>query len=60
MEKRFLIVCKKCKWSERSTGLSSDLSHLREIKKCQNCGGRAFKCPKCSGTAKMLRIKGNS
>lgn len=60
MEKRFKITCRHCGWSELHTGISSELVHLREIKKCPNCGGpRVFRCPKCGTHAKMLRIKGN-
>lgn len=44
-----------------STGLSSDLKDLGEIKSgCTTCGGpRKFRCPKCGGVAKLLRVKGN-
>ena len=60
MDKRFLIKCKSCNWAEKSTGLSTDLEHLKEIKKCKNCGGRQFKCPQCGATLKMYRTKGNT
>jgi hypothetical protein len=58
MEKKFLIRCRNCKWYEFSTGLSSDLEHLHEIKKgCVNCGGpRKFRCPKCGMSALMHRV----
>jgi len=59
MEKRFIIKC-KCGWSKLSTGITSDLVDLKEVKKCNKCGGpRSFKCPKCGGLAKQFRIKGN-
>jgi hypothetical protein len=58
MEKRFLIKC-RCGWSELNTGLTEDLTHLKEIKKCKNCGGRSFQCPKCKNKARLIRIKGN-
>jgi len=45
---------------ELSTGLSSDLTHLAEVKKCAHCGPRAFKCPRCGNQAKMIRIRGNT
>jgi hypothetical protein len=58
MEKLFLLNCKKCKWFERSTGLTKDLEHLTEIKKCKKCGSvRKFKCPKCGQIVKMFRMK---
>jgi len=60
MDKRFKILCRSCKWMELSTGLSSDLTHLAEVKKCAHCGPRAFKCPRCGNQAKMIRIRGNT
>jgi hypothetical protein len=43
-----------------SSGISSDLTDLHEIKTCDKCGKpREFKCPNCGLTAKMLRIKRN-
>jgi len=62
MEKPFVIKCKNCAWTEKSTGISSDLAHLNEIKSnCPTCGKRRrFKCAKCGNTAEMYRIKGNS
>ena len=58
--KNFKLVC-RCGYTEFSTGLSKDLAHLKEVKKCANCGGpRLFKCPKCSNIAKLYRIKGNT
>jgi hypothetical protein len=56
MEKKFIIKC-KCGWTEISTGLSVDLKHLNEVAGCSNCGkARTFRCLKCGGRAKMLRI----
>ena len=44
-----------------STGLADDLKDITEVKKaCATCSGRRFKCPKCGGIAKLLRIKGNT
>jgi NAD-dependent SIR2 family protein deacetylase len=61
MENYFRLQCKHCQWTELSTGLSSDLTHLAEIKKCPTCGGpRVFRCPKCGTQVKMLRIRGSS
>lgn len=60
MDKPFIIHCLKCGWKETSTGISSDLAHLYEIKNhCSNCGKtRRFRCPKCANPAKMLRKNG--
>lgn len=59
MENRFLIKC-KCGWNRLSTGISESLKDLHEIVNCNNCGKpREFRCPKCSGTAKQFRVKGN-
>ena len=61
MENNFIIRCQKCRWARMTTGLTSDLTDLREIKKCETCGGvRVFKCPKCGLAAKMIRVKRNS
>jgi len=60
INKLFQIRCQRCRWSEFSSGLSKDLTHLTEIKKCQNCGGkRTFKCKKCGGMAPMKRLGRN-
>lgn len=59
--KKFIVHCKGCGWREITTGLSQDLVHLQEIKKCKSCGGlRKFRCPKCSREAKMFRNAGNA
>ena len=60
--KSFIIRCPKCRWAETSTGISTDLAHLKEIANdCTSCGkARQFKCPKCGALAKMIRFKGNS
>lgn len=55
--KNFVLKCKKCSRSQLSTGLSSDLKHLKETTTCSNCGGRTFRCPECGGTMKLKRIK---
>ena len=54
----FIIRCTHCAWSEKSTGFSKDLTHLREIKSsCDKCGKpRRFVCPKCGRQAKMTRL----
>lgn len=58
--KVFQLRCKRCLHSEFSSGLTVDLAHLAEIKKCANCGGkRTFRCPKCGGIYLMNRIAGN-
>jgi phage/plasmid primase-like uncharacterized protein len=55
--KAFQLRCEKCRWSEFSSGLTKDLAHLHEIKKCATCGGkRKFRCPKCGGTMDMKRL----
>ena len=60
MDKNFILRCPKCRFARMSTGLSEDLKDLREIVTCSNCGGpRKFRCEKCSGIMKMMRIKGN-
>ena len=60
--KNFIIRCHRCRWARISSGVSSDLSDLNEIKSgCINCGKfRSFKCPKCGMPSKMKRIKGNT
>jgi hypothetical protein len=62
VEKNFVIRCAKCRWARMSSGVSSDLADLNEIKSnCKNCGKwRKFKCPKCGVNATMKRISGNS
>lgn len=62
MEKKFILRCSKCRFGVLSTGLSEDLKHLHEIKKCATCGGpRTFRCNKCgNGTMKLMRIKKNA
>lgn len=54
----FLIKCSYCRWFEKTTGFSKDLSHLKEVKSgCDKCGKpRVFICPKCNHKAKMKRI----
>lgn len=52
----FILKCRKCNWFRKSNGLSSELSDLSEIKTCQKCGGRKFKCPKCNTTIKLMRF----
>lgn len=56
---RWVIRCSKCKWQELTTGISVDITHLKEIKKgCPTCGGaRKFHCPKCGQVAKMLKLR---
>lgn len=53
----FIIKCNFCKWIEHNSGLSKDLTHLKEIKNdCSICGKpRKFRCPKCHQIAKMHR-----
>lgn len=58
--KNFIIRCSNCRWAIMSTGLSEDLKEFNEIETCTTCGvPRKFKCQKCSGTMKMIRVKGN-
>lgn len=53
-----MLRCHKCRWAERSTGLSADLLKFNETTKCSSCSGaRTFKCPKCGNQAKLNRIK---
>lgn len=60
LPKPFLFKCIRCAHAETSTGLSQDLKHLFEIKKCATCGGpRKFRCPKCGSIATLKRIYGN-
>jgi len=60
MDARFIIRCPKCRWARMTSGISTELQDLREIKTCNNCGGpRKFRCPKCGQIAKMVRVKGN-
>jgi hypothetical protein len=55
--KNYMLRCIKCSHSEMTTGLSKDLFHLAEIKKCSNCGGpRKFRCPKCGMTITMQKV----
>lgn len=59
INKVFQLRCKKCLYSEFSSGLKGDLTHLHEYKKCLTCGGpRKFRCPKCGGMFEMKRIAG--
>jgi len=61
LAKLFQLRCLRCRYSEMSTGLSTDLKHLFEIKKCATCGGpRKFRCPRCGSIATMKRVTGNS
>lgn len=61
MKKNFKIFCSTCKFSRLSTGLSDDLSDLKEIKSCLKCGkNKKFYCPNCNGRATLIRISGNS
>ena len=60
--KNFMIRCPRCQWARRSSGVSSDLTDIYEVKNnCSDCGKwRHFRCPKCGMNAPMKRIKGNS
>lgn len=60
--KNFMIVCPRCRWARRSSGVASDLADLYEVNAgCKTCGKwRKFKCPKCGMSSPMKRIKGNS
>lgn len=59
--KLFQIRCQRCRYSEFSSGLKADLTHLVELKACEKCGGkRKFRCPKCGGLAPMVRLAGNN
>jgi hypothetical protein len=60
LPKVFLISCRYCNWSEKSSGVQSELTHLIELRNsCKTCGKpRKFKCPKCGMEAKMFRMKG--
>lgn len=61
MDQNFILRCLKCRWARMSTGLSSDLADLHEIKTCSSCGGpRKFRCPKCGQNAKLIRVKSNN
>jgi transcription elongation factor Elf1 len=61
LDKLFQLRCQRCRYSEMSSGLSPDLKHLFEIKKCATCGGpRKFRCPRCGSIAVMKRVHGNS
>ncbi len=54
----FLINCKNCGWKLKTRGISSELSHLKEIKTCEKCGKpRVFHCPVCKSHAKMFKVK---
>lgn len=60
INKLFFIRCPRCNWKELTSGRTADMTHLTEIKKCANCGGkRNFKCPKCGGIAAMKRLARN-
>lgn len=56
MEKKFIIRCQVCRWAELTTGISDDLTHLTEVRTCNHCSGRKFKCPKCGRSAKMIKV----
>jgi len=57
MDKQFILKC-KCGWTEKTTGKSTDLLHLKEVlNSCSTCGKpREFKCLKCGINVKMYRI----
>jgi hypothetical protein len=58
LPRKFILRCMKCRWGRTSTGLSSDLSDLKETTSCTNCGKtRQFRCPRCGQTAKLTRIR---
>jgi hypothetical protein len=60
MEQQFYLKCPKCKYFRRSTGLSSDLTDLQEVRKCTKCGGpRTFQCPACRQLIKLTRERPN-
>lgn len=57
LKKVFQLRCKKCLYSEFSSGLTKDLSHLKEVKVSAMCNGkRQFRCMKCGGLMEMKRI----
>jgi hypothetical protein len=60
--KNFVLMCQKCKWSKKSTGLKEDLANLTRLNDgCLSCGKiKKYKCPKCGGVCVLKRIKGNS
>lgn len=61
LNKIFELRCTRCRYSEFSSGLTADLKHLFEIKRCATCGGkRQFRCPKCGGTMPLRRLIGNA
>lgn len=58
---RFRLQCQHCRYTEFSTGLSTDLKHLTEHKKGSLYRGpRLFKCPRCAQLVKLLRIQPNA
>jgi hypothetical protein len=52
----FLIRCSSCKWVKTTNGSAEELKELYEIKGCNHCTGRKFRCPKCGYPAKMKAI----
>jgi|GEM_PF-2321999 len=58
----FFLRCPKCSWAKLSSGLTSDLVDLVNVKTtCKGCGKfRKYKCPKCGTSCPLKRIKGNS
>jgi hypothetical protein len=60
--KNFVIRCPKCRWARLSSGVSSDIKDLHEVRPgCKTCGRwRRFQCVKCGVPCPMKRIKGNS
>ena len=57
--KKYIIRCRSCGWYEKTTGISSEMEHLTEVKSdCQKCGKpRKFRCLKCKALAKMELIR---
>lgn len=57
--KKFTIRCLKCRWSRLTDGIPEELKDLYEIpNSCSKCGKpRAFRCPKCGLSTKMLKNK---
>jgi len=60
LPKTFIIRCPRCRWGRTSDGTADDLKGLTEVRKCSHCGRpREFRCLKCGGNAKMMKIKYN-